>query len=155
MAGWARRRVAKDHSCLFTALIYLVNGPDALNSTTDRLAAVTALRKYCADTVVADAETWPEWKLGHEPAAYAKWIQKSDTWGGEIELFILAERLQVEVLVVDMVTQSILSYGTATAAKGRVHLLYTGQLALRPDRVRRRGDLCGSRSGFHSHCRRC
>lgn len=125
---WVRRQVPKDHTCLFASLVFLVEGPQKYNNSTDRFTSIIALRKHCADTVLSDPAEWPEWKLGREPSEYAAWIQKSDSWGGEIELLILCEKLCVEVRVVDMATQTIITYGEgAPGAVGRVHLLYTGQ----------------------------
>ena len=108
--SWVRREVPKDHACLFASLVMLVDGVETYRSSTDRFSAVLELRKHCADTVVGDAETWPEWKLGRAPAEYAAWITKPDTWGGEIELLILSAKLGVEVSVVDMATQNIITY---------------------------------------------
>ena len=128
--SWVRREVPKDHACLFASLVMLVDGVETYRSSTDRFSAVLELRKHCADTVVGDAETWPEWKLGRAPAEYAAWITKPDTWGGEIELLILSAKLGVEVSVVDMATQNIITYNEhapPASKQGRVHLLYTGQ----------------------------
>lgn len=127
---WARRQVPKDHSCLFTSLIFLLQGPESLKATQNILESVTKLRKFCADEVLVNSpEIWPEWKLGREPSRYANWIQKQDTWGGEIELVILSAKFAVEVVVVNMTTdgKQVTSYGVDTATKGRVFLLYTGQ----------------------------
>ena len=129
-SAWKRREVPKDHSCLFSSLVYLVKGADVFNKTMDRYVAVGALRKFCADTVRGQPDDWPEWKLGREPSEYADWIIKSTSWGGEIELLILSKHLNVEVCVVDMVTRRISSYNSDSDASkvGRVHILYTGLL---------------------------
>ena len=127
MINWQRQPVPTDHSCLFSSLVFLTSPPEIFEGRSSRSSAITALRKYCAEVVLGDEDEWPEWKIGRSPKDYAAWIQKPDSWGGEIELIILAQKLQVEVSVINMTSQNIITYGTETASKGRVHLLYTGQ----------------------------
>ena len=48
-------------------------------------------RQVIAETVAADPETFTEGFLGQANKDYCQWIQKSDKWGGAIELSILAK----------------------------------------------------------------
>ena len=44
-----------------------------------------------AETVLSDPVDWNEAVLQKEPAAYAEWIRRQNTWGGAIELSILSQ----------------------------------------------------------------
>lgn len=46
------------------------------------------MRKIIADHVAQDTDTYSEAILGKPPKAYCDWIQKSDSWGGAIELSV-------------------------------------------------------------------
>ena len=48
------------------------------------------LRGVIAAAVRARPATFTEALLGKPPAEYVAWILDKDTWGGELELFILA-----------------------------------------------------------------
>ena len=48
-------------------------------------------RQVIAETVAADPDTFTEGFLGRPNQEYCQWIQKSDMWGGAIELSILSK----------------------------------------------------------------
>ena len=81
-----RRSVPNDNSCLFYAVAYLVDGPDAVSDATQK-----ELRRVCAEAATADPD--PEARavlLGAPVDEYAEWIQKPHNWGGEHEIIALA-----------------------------------------------------------------
>ena len=56
--------------------------------------APPTLTPHCsmiAETVLSDPVDWNEAVLQKEPAAYAEWIRRQNTWGGAIELSILSQ----------------------------------------------------------------
>jgi hypothetical protein len=58
------------------------------------------------DSVRFDAAT-----LGRTVDEYCTWIQRPNSWGGEIELAILSEHFQVGIDSVDVKTKHVFSYG--------------------------------------------
>jgi hypothetical protein len=125
-----RKVIDADNSCLFNAIGYLMLGDAAAFRAFDPLS----YRKFVADAVLRDPESYTAEMLEKPPAEYAQWILKPDKWGGEIELFILAKHLGVEIIAVDIRTGNCLTYGksasaTATmpaAAGTRIYVIYDG-----------------------------
>ncbi|CCH59853.1 hypothetical protein TBLA_0C00370 [Henningerozyma blattae CBS 6284] len=86
-------KVPEDNSCLFHSLSY------CLNKNLDRSQQ---LRKNVATRVMEDPVTYSTAILGGKtPKQYAEWIQRTDTWGGGVELSILCNKLQMAVYVID------------------------------------------------------
>ena len=112
-----RKVIEADNSCLFNAIIY-----------TSRLSIRDnkELRRLIAETVMQDPETYSEGFLGKPPAEYASWILSEDTWGGEIELSIMAPCLSMEIAVADIQTGNVYVYGEGSGFSSRVYLLYDG-----------------------------
>ena len=112
-----RRSVPNDNSCLFYAVAYLVDGPDAVSDATQK-----ELRRVCADAATADPD--PEARavlLGSPVDEYAEWIQKPHNWGGEHEIIALANHFRRRICVVS--ADATLCYGD----KGpTIYILYTG-----------------------------
>ena len=134
-----RRVVAADNNCLFTALAYLFEGDDALRTTvaahgttsntgststtsSSSTAGSTdprrdpsqamALRGAAAEAVAADrGETFSEAVLGKAPEEYCRWIRRASSWGGEVELTVLARRLRAELVAVDVQTLHAYRFG--------------------------------------------
>ena len=113
-----RRSVPNDNSCLFYAVAYLVDGPDAVSDATQK-----ELRRVCADAATADPD--PEARavlLGSPVDVYAAWIQQPHNWGGEHEIIALANHFQLCVCVVSA-DATTLRYGDQGST---IYLLYTG-----------------------------
>ena len=112
-----RRSVPNDNSCLFYAVAYLVDGPDAVSDATQK-----ELRRVCADAATADPD--PEARavlLGSPVDVYAAWIQQPHNWGGEHEIIALANHFRRRICVVS--ADATLCYGE----KGpTIYILYTG-----------------------------
>lgn len=57
---------------------------------------------------------------------YLQWIMKEESWGGGIELYILAKLLQAEIYVITIESLSYNIFGQDGGYKQRIYLLYTG-----------------------------
>lgn len=77
------RVMPDDNSCLFRAL-----GTCLLGSTVD---GVVELRDNVASAIQADPERWNAGILNALPDTYCRTIKSPDTWGGDIDIAILAE----------------------------------------------------------------
>ncbi|OCK84393.1 OTU-domain-containing protein [Lepidopterella palustris CBS 459.81] len=83
------RVMPDDNSCLFRAL------GSALLS--DVLDGMTELRSVVATAIQDDPETYTAAVLDKAPDDYCRWIQHPDSWGGAIEIGIIARYFGVEV----------------------------------------------------------
>lgn len=88
------RNVPDDNSCLFNAILYALTGkfkwPDM------------DLRSIVAEAVKSNPQTYDEVVLGRSNEKYCEWIRKLESWGGAIELGILAEFLGVRIICFDV-----------------------------------------------------
>ncbi|XP_006457987.1 hypothetical protein AGABI2DRAFT_148501 [Agaricus bisporus var. bisporus H97] len=92
------RVVPDDNSCLFsaTALIF----EQSISKAQD-------LRKIVADGIRSDPDTYNEAILGMAPAQYIQTISRPTTWGGAIELGIIAKHYGAEIASIDVETGRI------------------------------------------------
>ena len=88
------RVMPDDNSCLFRALSTCLLGDD--------LDGMTELRSIVASEIQADQETYNEAILQKPPDEYCQWIMNPNSWGGYVEIKILAEHFQIEVCAVDV-----------------------------------------------------
>lgn len=95
-----RRVIDSDNSCLFNAVGYVMEH-SRTQSTRLRCGVLLVYtceedhhdcncRRVIADAVINDPLTYTDGFLGKEPEAYCTWIQQPSSWGGGIELSILA-----------------------------------------------------------------
>ena len=132
-----RRVIDADNSCLFNAVGFPLCGGTSNFHTFDPMS----YRRVIADAVLADPITYTTDMLEMPPQEYAQWILNPDKWSGEIELYILAQHLHVEIVAVDIRTGNLLTYsatpiGASTQAETetstnhledrRVYVLYDG-----------------------------
>lgn len=89
------RIVPDDNSCLFSS-IALIFEQDARKAQ--------KIRQVVADGIRADMETYNEAILGLNRDAYIATILKPATWGGAIELGILAKHYGTEIASIDVET---------------------------------------------------
>lgn len=113
----ARRIVADDNSCLFSAVGYVAKGGRS---------AASSLRIIVANAVLADPFEYNEAVLGKDPSEYAAWITDSRRWGGAIELSILSKYLKKEIAAFDIQTERVDIYGQGEGYSERVMLVYDG-----------------------------
>lgn len=81
---------------------------------------------YAQDKILSDPNTYSEVFLGRPVYEYCAWIQDDKSWGGEIEVSILAAHFQVEIVVFDVTSMSRLCYGEDQGYTQRMFLLYDG-----------------------------
>jgi ubiquitin thioesterase OTU1 len=75
---------------------------------------------------LADPEHYNDVFLGRPVLEYCAWIQEDKSWGGEIELSILADHFKLEIVVFDVTSMSRLCYGEDRGFTQRMFLLYDG-----------------------------
>ncbi|KAJ7724455.1 hypothetical protein DFH07DRAFT_264015 [Mycena maculata] len=113
------RVVPDDNSCLFSA-VALVFEQDIKKAPKMREIVATGIRK--------DAETYNEAILGMPPATYISKILMPSTWGGAIELGILASHYQTEIASIDVETGRIDQFAPSgvESPENRCLLIYSG-----------------------------
>lgn len=84
------------------------------------------MREIIANAVAADPEEYSEAFLGRPNAEYCKWILKSDSWGGAIELSILSKFYGLEIAVIDSINAIINRFGEDQHYAQRVFLIFDG-----------------------------
>ncbi|KAJ8519460.1 hypothetical protein ONZ45_g3573 [Pleurotus djamor] len=110
------RIVPDDNSCLFSsiALIFHLSNPQTI-------------RKFVADGIQRDPQTYNEAILGMSPDKYISTILKPSTWGGAIELSILANHFNTEIDSIDVETGRVDQFEPAQNSSGnRCVLVYSG-----------------------------
>ena len=60
------------------------------------------MREFIAGMVVSDPQTFNEGILEKRIDEYIEWILKPSSWGGSIELFILAKHFNCELAAIDI-----------------------------------------------------
>lgn len=113
-----RRVVNADNSCLFNSVGYVLEGHSRQKAA--------SLRQLIADTVTQDTKRYNAVFLGKSPNEYKTWILKDESWGGAIELSILARFYQTEIAVVDVQSLRTDVYGQEEGYLQRVYLIYDG-----------------------------
>ncbi|KAL1742389.1 hypothetical protein HDZ31DRAFT_43352 [Schizophyllum fasciatum] len=113
------RVVPDDNSCMFSALSLIFN---------QSISGAQEIRKLVADGIRSDPITFNEAILGMEPAKYIATITKPATWGGAIELTVLARHFGVEIASVDVETGRVDRFAPAGegSAETRCVLVYSG-----------------------------
>jgi ubiquitin thioesterase OTU1 len=117
------RVMPDDNSCLFRAF-----GTAVLGNSLDTM---TELRAAVAQGIQADPELYNEAVLQKSPDDYCRWIQNPNSWGGAIEIGILAQAFNVEVCSINVQDCRIDRFNEATPGAGtpprqRVILVYSG-----------------------------
>ncbi|XP_043250943.1 yod1 deubiquitinase [Colletes latitarsis] len=114
-----KKVVPADNSCLFTSVGYVLNGK--VDSS-----CASFMREIIASAVAADPEEYSEGLLGRPNPEYCKWIMKSDSWGGAIELSILSKFYGLEIAVIDSINAIINRFGEDQHYAQRVFLIFDG-----------------------------
>lgn len=79
-----------------------------------------------ANTVASDLNKYNEAILGRPNKDYVNWIKKPESWGGGIELSIMAEFYGVQISVVDTQSLNISCFGEDHNFAQRIFLIYDG-----------------------------
>lgn len=102
------RNIPDDNSCLFNAISYGMFG--ASSYLQGGLSPPSSLRAIVSKAISSDPQTYNEAVLGKLPSAYSEWISKRDSWGGAIELGILAEHFQIKICCLDIELGQIINF---------------------------------------------
>jgi ubiquitin thioesterase OTU1 len=85
------------------------------------------IRQIVAEAIRRDPETWTDAILGRPRDDYIRTILSPNSWGGAIELTILAAHYRTEIASIDVETGRIDCFGDARGAgEGRALLIYSG-----------------------------
>jgi len=114
----SKRTIPSDNSCLFNSVAYALENK-AKNKSED-------MRALIAGIVLSDPLTWNKAILGIPNEAYVSKIVQSNTWGGSIELNILAANYKCEIAAWDVTSKKCNIFGEGSGYKQRIHLLYDG-----------------------------
>lgn len=110
------RVMPDDNSCLFRAISLAVLSD---------LDAVTELRSIIAETIQADPGIFNKAVLDNkDPDKYCQWIKSQDSWGGQVELMILAQHFGVEICSIDVQSLRVDRYNEG--ASKRCFVVYSG-----------------------------
>lgn len=113
--------VPSDNSCLFTSINFVLNG-----TVDEDSSAAPVMRQLVAETIKTDKNQYDEAILGKPVQEYCNWIQEDNSWGGAIELSILANYFGVEIAVVDTINAIINRFGEDQRFPHRVFLVFDG-----------------------------
>ncbi|KAH8116809.1 OTU-domain-containing protein, partial [Phellopilus nigrolimitatus] len=112
------RIVPDDNACLFNS-VALVFEQDTGKAQT--------IRKIVAEAIRNDPINWTEAILGRSRESYIETILKPSSWGGAIELAILATHYTTEIASVDVETGRIDRFSPASSKPAnRCILIYSG-----------------------------
>jgi len=113
-----RRVIPADNSCLFNSIAYALENKSKTKSRD--------LRDIVAGYIMSDPERYNEAILERPNYKYCEWIQKSDSWGGAIELEIFSRHYEVEICAVDIENAIVSVFGSEQGYKERIYVLYDG-----------------------------
>ncbi|KAJ7632808.1 hypothetical protein FB45DRAFT_832127 [Roridomyces roridus] len=113
------RIVPDDNACLF-ASVALIFEQD--------MKKAQKMRQLVADGIKRDPETYNEAILGMPPATYISKILTPATWGGAIELGILASHFRTEIASIDVETGRIDQFAPSGVSdpENRCLVIYSG-----------------------------
>ncbi|KZT68150.1 OTU-domain-containing protein [Daedalea quercina L-15889] len=113
------RIVPDDNSCLFSSIALIFE---------QDMGKAPMIRQIVADAIRKDPETWSDAILGRPREEYISTILKPSTWGGAIELTILASHYSTEIASVDVETGRVDHFTPPPArdSGNRCILVYSG-----------------------------
>ncbi|KAG4300755.1 hypothetical protein PCANB_002803 [Pneumocystis canis] len=109
------RVMENDNSCLFRAVGYLIMG---------KINTASELRSLVAQAIQDDPTTYSDVVLGRSRDEYCKWINKTNSWGGAIEISILANHFDIEICSIDVATGRVDRFGEGRPMCG--FIVYSG-----------------------------
>ncbi|KIJ69014.1 hypothetical protein HYDPIDRAFT_172511 [Hydnomerulius pinastri MD-312] len=111
------RVVPDDNSCLFSSVALIFE---------QDIAKAQAMRQIVAKGIQDDWETYNEAILGAPREKYIETILKPSTWGGAIELGILAKYFKTEIASIDVETGRIDQFSPDEGNGDRCIVVYSG-----------------------------
>lgn len=94
------RTIPDDNSCMFNSISYGFFGYNSYER--DGSSPPSKLRSIVSDTIQNNQETYSDVVLGRPVDKYCQWITKKDSWGGAIELGILADWFNIRINCLDI-----------------------------------------------------
>ncbi|KAI5967075.1 OTU1 [Candida theae] len=117
------RNIPDDNSCLFNSISYAISGYDSYNT----FSPPQELRKVVVDYVDKDPELYSETVLGRPRSDYCQWILKKDSWGGAIELGILADWFDIRITCIDIESGNFIKIENEAKKPSKfILLIYSG-----------------------------
>lgn len=116
-----RRVMPDDNSCLFHTIAYVLEGEKVAKAET-----LTRLRNVIAKAIRSDEVTYDSATLGKSNADYARWIVQPNSWGGAIELSILAKVYATEIYALDVINGFGNCFGEDGGYQRRVYVIFDG-----------------------------
>lgn len=92
------RNIPDDNSCLFNSISYALSGANSYQT----FSPPSDLRQIVVSYIEKDPALYSEAVLGRPRQEYCEWILKKDSWGGAIELGILADWFDVRITCIDI-----------------------------------------------------
>lgn len=119
------RNIPDDNSCMFNSISYAVFGSQSYKP--GNVSPASSLRKVVADEIRANPDRYSEIVLGRPTEEYCQWILKKDSWGGAIELGILAAYLGIRINCIDIELGNFIKFeNEAGNAQNFINLIYSG-----------------------------
>lgn len=113
------RNVPDDNSCMFRAISYSLTNRLSMNDID--------LRQLVSSKIASDPFTYNEMVLGRPIDKYCEWIEKKDSWGGAIELGIIAEALEIRINCFDVELGNMMVFqDEASKPEKFICLVYSG-----------------------------
>lgn len=116
------RNIPDDNACMFNAMSYALKGSEAYKPggelTNDKLRAVVVNK-------IEGNPLYDEVTLGRPVDKYCEWIAKKDSWGGAIELGILAEHFNIKINCIDIELGNFIKF-EVDEPKTFINLIYSG-----------------------------
>lgn len=94
------RNIPDDNSCMFNSISYGLFGYNSYDR--DGVSPPSNLRSIISNTIQNNQDTYSEAILGRSVDNYCQWILKKDSWGGAIELGILADWFNIRINCLDI-----------------------------------------------------
>lgn len=112
------RIVPDDNSCMFASIALIFE---------QNMQKAPVIRQIVAEAIRKDPETWSDAILGRPRDEYIRTILSPNSWGGAIELTILATHYRTEIASIDVETGRIDRFGDAHGVgDGRALVIYSG-----------------------------
>lgn len=113
------RNVPDDNSCMFRAISYSLTNQLSMDDIN--------LRQLVSTRIASDPFTYNEMVLGRPIDKYCEWIEKKDSWGGAIELGIIASSLGIRINCFDVELGNVMVFQDEAEKPSKfICLVYSG-----------------------------
>lgn len=116
------RNIPDDNACMFNAISYALKGSESFKPggvlTNDKLRAIVVNK-------IRTNPLYDEVTLGRPVDKYCEWISKKDSWGGAIELGILAEHFNIRINCIDIELGNFIKFEVGDPCSF-INLIYSG-----------------------------